>query len=150
MLCQSCEFIILNCPLRVLPAIHQAYRYRCIGYVFEGIRLNDANNSSIPRRRLDNLPTTFWRYCWFSFRFNWMTMRHVSPPTGAQDDDGRRHATTVAHLSAVSEHSQVITGCQACADAAKVGVAETPVDEETATAATIGIKAKTRPVTYAL
>jgi len=52
--------------------------------------------------------------------------------------------------SVCKEHREVITGCQACADAAKMGVAETPVDEETATAATIGIEAKTRPVTYAL
>jgi len=37
-----------------------------------------------------------------------------------------------------------------CADAAKMGVAEAPVDEDTATAVTIGIKAKNRPMIYAL
>ena len=44
----------------------------------------------------------------------------------------------------------MMTGCQACADAAKMDVAATPVDEETATAATIGIEAKNRPVNNAL
>jgi len=47
-------------------------------------------------------------------------------------------------------HSEVMTRCQACADAAKMDVAATPVDEETATAATIGIEAKNRPVNNAL
>jgi len=44
--------------------------------------------------------------------------------------------------SICSEHSELITGCQACADAAKMGIAETPVDEDTATAVTTGIEAK--------
>ena len=55
---QGCGFIILTCQLRVLPTIQQAYRYR-VAYIFEGIRLNNANNGSIPRRWLDSLPTSF-------------------------------------------------------------------------------------------
>ena len=43
----------------------------------------------------------------------------------------------------------MITGCQACADAAKMVVAATPVDE-TATAVTIGSEAKNRPMIIAL
>ena len=44
----------------------------------------------------------------------------------------------------------MITGCQACADAAMMGVTETPVDDETATAAAIGIEARNRPVICAV
>ena len=47
-------------------------------------------------------------------------------------------------------HSEVITGCQACANAAKMDVAETAVDEDTATAVTIGLEAKNRPTIIAL
>jgi len=44
----------------------------------------------------------------------------------------------------------VITGCQACADVEKMDVADTAVDEDTATAVTIGLEAKNRPMIIAL